>query len=145
MFNERYHSGDSYMHAFIKLNKGLFKMPLPWKVWLSLLVAANVIVPLYYFQQLEAQIVLGTMAANVALMTFLTSRFGFTRVLGLGHIFWIPLLVFLLARLGNSPADDAYGTWLRVLIVLNCGSLMIDVVDVIRYLAGDREETVPGL
>ncbi len=133
------------MNAFVKLNRGLFKMPLPWKIWLSLLIAANVFVPLYFFQQLEAQIVLGTMAANMALMTFLTSRFGFTRILGLGHIFWIPLLGFLLTRLGSIPAGDAYGAWLRALILLNSGSLLIDMVDVIRYLAGDRAETVQGL
>ncbi len=133
------------MYAFIKLNKGLFMMPLPWKMWLSLLIAANVFVPLFYFQQLEAQIVLVTMAANMALMTFLTSRFGFTRILGLGHIFWIPLLGFLLTRLGNIPAGDAYSAWLRALLVVNSGSLLIDMVDVIRYLAGDRAETVQGL
>ena len=133
------------MYAFIKLNKGLFMMPLPWKMWLSLLIGANVFVPLFYFQQLEAQIVLVNMAANMALMTFLTSRFGFTRILGLGHIFWIPLLGFLLTRLGNIPAGDAYGAWLRALLVVNCGSLLIDMVDVIRYLAGDRAETVQGL
>jgi hypothetical protein len=133
------------MNAFVKLNKGLFKMPLPWKMWLLLLVVANVFVPLFYFQQLEAQIVLGTMAANMALMTFLTSRFGFTRILGLGHIFWIPLLAFLLTRLGDISAGDSYGAWLRALIVVNSGSLLIDMVDVIRYMAGNREETVPSL
>ena len=120
-------------------------MSLPWKLWLSLLIAANVFVPMFYFQQLEAQIVLGTMAANMALMTYLTSRFGFTRILGLGHIFWIPLLGFLLTRLGNIPAGDAYGAWLRALILLNSVSLLIDIVDVRRYLAGDRAETVRGL
>ncbi len=133
------------MNAFVKLNRGLFKMPLPWKLWLSLLVAANVFVPLFYFQQLEAQIVLGTMAANMALMTYLTARFGFTRILGLGHIFWIPLLGFLLTRLGSIPAGDAYGAWLRALIVVNSVSLLIDTVDVIRFFAGDRAETVQGL
>ena len=133
------------MNAFVKLNRGLFKMPLPWKLWLSLLVAANVFVPLFYFQQLEAQIVLGTMAANMALMTYLTARFGFTRILGLGHIFWIPLLGFLLTRLGSIPAGDSYGAWLRALILLNSVSLLIDIVDVRRYLAGDRAETVQGL
>ncbi len=85
------------------------------------------------------------MAANMALMTFLTSRFGFTRILGLGHIFWIPLLGFLLTRLGSIPAGASYGAWLRALILLNSGSLLIDMVDVIRYLAGDRAETVQGL
>ena len=85
------------------------------------------------------------MAANMALMTYLTARFGFTRILGLGHIFWIPLLGFLLTRLGSIPAGDAYGAWLRALIVVNSVSLLIDTVDVIRFFAGDRAETVQGL
>ena len=133
------------MNAFVKLNKGLFKMPLPWKMWLLLLVAANVFVPLFYFQQLEAQIVLGTMVANMALMTFLTGRFGFTRILGLGHILWGPLLAFLVVRLGDIPDNDAFGIWIRAVIVLNGISLAIDAVDAIRYLAGERQETVRGL
>ena len=133
------------MNAFVKLNMGLFKMPLPWKMWLSLLIAANVFVPLFYFQQLEAQIVLGTMAANMALMTFLTGHFGFTRILGLGHILWVPMLAFLVVRLGDIPDNDAFGIWIRAVIVLNGISLAIDAIDFIRYIAGDREETVPNL
>ena len=120
-------------------------MPLPWKMWLSLLIAANVFVPLFYFQQLEAQIVLGTMAANMALMTFLTGRFGFTRILGLGHILWVPMLAFLVVRLGDIPDNDAFGIWIRAVIVLNGMSLAIDAIDFIRYIGGDREETVPNL
>jgi hypothetical protein len=89
--------------------------------------------------------VLGTILASMTLMTFLTSRFGFTRILGLGHILWVPMLAFLLARLGDVSAGDAYGIWVRALIVLNSVSLVIDTIDVLRYLAGDRKETVTGL
>ena len=120
-------------------------MPIPWQLWLMLLVAANAVAPLFFLRHLEAQVVLGTMLASMTLMTWLTGRFGFTRTLGLGHIFWIPLLAFLLARVGLIPANDAYGIWIRSLIVLNSVSLVIDAVDVYRYIAGDREETVSGL
>ncbi len=89
--------------------------------------------------------VLGTFLVGAMLMTWLTGRFGFTRILGLGHIFWIPLLAFLLARVGHIPGNDAYGIWIWSLIVLNSVSLVIDAVDVFRYIAGDREETVSGL
>ncbi len=133
------------MHAFIKFNKGVFKMPVLWQVWLAALVAANLVVPMFFLQRLEAQVVLGTMLASMALMTYLTGRFGFTRILGLGHILWIPMLAFLLTRLGDIHAGDAFGLWIRALIVLNSISLVIDAVDVIRYVAGDQEETVPGL
>ena len=133
------------MHALIKLNKGMLKLPRHWQLWLAVLVAANLVVPLVYVERLEAQVVLGTILASMTLMTLLTARFGFTRILGLGHILWVPMLAFLLARLGDVPAGDAYGVWIRALIVLNSVSLVIDAVDVVRYLAGDREETVAGL
>ncbi len=133
------------MHAFIKFNKGMLKMPLHWQLWLAVLVAMNLVVPFFYLQRLEAQVVLGAILAGMMLMTLLTARFGFTRILGLGHILWVPMLAFLLARLGAVPAGDAYGVWLRTLIVLNSVSLVIDTVDVVRYLAGDRAETVAGL
>ena len=35
--------------------------------------------------------------------------------------------------------------WIRTLMVLNSISLIIDAVDVIRYIRGDREETTFGL
>ncbi len=37
------------------------------------------------------------------------------------------------------------GFGLRVVIALDAASLVIDAVDVVRFLAGDRAETVAGL
>ncbi len=133
------------MKAFIKFNKCVMKMPIPWQLWLMLLVAANAVAPLFFLRHLEAQVVLGTFLVGAMLMTWLTGRFGFTRILGLGHILWIPLLAFLLARVGHIPGNDAYGIWIRSLIVLISISLVIDAFDVFRYIAGDQEETVSGL
>ncbi len=100
------------MRAFIKFNRGVLKMPLHWQLWLTLLVAANMVVPLFFMHHLEAQVVVGTFLASIALMTVLTSRFGVTRILGLGHILWIPMLAFLFTRLGDIPATDAFGIWI---------------------------------
>ncbi len=133
------------MRAFMKFNKGMMKMPIQWKLWLALLVTANMVVPLFFLGRLEAQVVLGTLLISMMLMTVLTALSGFTRLLGLGHIFWFPLLYFLWTRLGQIPADDFFGIWVRGLMVINATSLVIDVVDVIRYIAGEREETVKGL
>ena len=130
------------MQAFIRFNRGLLKMPLHWQLWLMLLVTVNLVIPLCYRDRLEAQVVIGTLLAGVGLMTALTGLSGFTRLLGLGHIFWFPLLYFLWGLLDQIPADDFFGVWVRTLMVLNAMSLVIDVVDVIRYAAGEREETV---
>ena len=81
-------------------------MPLYWQPWLMLIVAANGIIPLFFIQRFEAQVVLGALLASMILMTILTGISGYTRLLGLGHIFWFPLICYLWLRLDQFPADD---------------------------------------
>ena len=133
------------MRAFIRFNRGLMKMPIHWQLWLVLLVTSNGVIPLFFLNRLEAQIVVLTLVASMILMTGLTALSGFSRLLGLGHVLWIPLIYFLWLRLEQLPADDFFGIWIRILMILNATSLVIDSVDVIRYIAGERSETVQGL
>ena len=133
------------MKGFIKFNKGILRMSLPVKIWLLLLVAANGVAPLFFLDRVEAQAVLAAMMIGAILMSLLTARFGFTRILGLGHILWIPLIGWLAFRLGQIPANDAFGLWVRGVMVVNTLSLVLDAADVIRYAAGDRKEVVAGL
>ena len=112
---------------------------------LLLLVAANGVAPLFFLGRVEAQAVLAAMFIGTILMSLLTARFGFTRILGLGHILWIPLLGWLAFRLGQIPADDAFGLWVRGVMLLNGVSVVIDIADVVRYAAGDRKEMVTEL
>ncbi len=53
--------------------------------------AVNAVAPRFFLQHIEAQMVLGAMFIGATLMSLLTARFGFTRILGLGHILRIPL------------------------------------------------------
>ncbi len=133
------------MNSFLRFNKGMMRMPFYWQPWLLLLVTVNVAIPLFFVGRLEAQLVLGTMVINVILMTLLTGLAGFSRLLGLGHYPWFPLLYFLWTQLDRIPADDFFGLWIRVLMVANALSLVLDTVDAARYVAGEREETVQGL
>ena len=133
------------MKSFIKFNQGLLRLPLPVRLWMMLLLAANLVAPLFFLDRTEAQIVLAALVASMVLMTVLTGLTGFTRLVGAGHIPWVPLIVWLWSRLDQIPADDEFGIWIRALMVLNAISLVIDAIDVVRYAAGDREETVKGL
>lgn len=130
------------MRAFIKFNRGVMKMPVLVRLWLMLLVALNLVVPLFSLDRLEAQVVVVTFVASVMLMTVLTASLGFNRLLGLGHIFWIPLMYFLWLRLDQIPVDEPFGLWIRALMVANAISLVIDTIDVTRYISGERNETV---
>ena len=133
------------MNAFIKFNKGMLGMPLQWQLWVMLLVAANLAIPMFFIQHLESQVVLGTVLTSMVLMVWATGQFGFTRIVGAGHFVWIPMLAYLFTRLGDIPANDGFGIWIRAIFVLNGVSLVIDTVDAIRYVAGERRETVVGL
>ncbi|MFQ5477816.1 MAG: hypothetical protein ACE5E4_04280 [Candidatus Binatia bacterium] len=133
------------MHAALKFTKGLLRSPLRVKIWLLLLVAVNLLGPLAFLDRLEARVVLVVFLAGAGLMVGLTALSGFTRLLGLGHVLWVPLLCFLWARLNEIPANDAFGLWLRLLMSANAVSLILDLSDVVRYLRGERAEVVEGL
>ncbi len=130
------------MNAFIKFNRGILRLPIGVRLWMLLLVSANLILPVIYFQQSEARIVLLTFLASFLLMVLITGTSGFTRLVGLGHIFWVPLVLFLVSRLDSIPATDAYGIWIRSVIALNTISLVLDAVDAVRFARGERSEIV---
>ena len=133
------------MRSFLRFQRGLLGMPLHWQLWLLILVGANLVAPFFFLEHVEAQLTIGALLISMMLMTALTARFGFSRILGLGHVAWLPLLGFLVSRATEVPATDAFGLWLRTVIVLDAISLVLDTVDVVRFLRGDRAETVPGL
>ena len=49
------------MHAFIKFNRGMMRMSTAVRAWLLVLVTANLVVPLFFLERLEAQVVVGTL------------------------------------------------------------------------------------
>ena len=128
------------IQAHMRLMKAMLSMPWPWPAWLGLLVAANVGGSLMFLHTLEAKVVLASIAVGLAIMTVIFQKKGFVRLLGLGHLPWVAMVPWLAARLGES--SGYFGLWLLAVIVLNTLSLLIDFVDVVRYLRGERAPTV---
>lgn len=133
------------MNSVIRFHRGLLAMPARLQVWVGMLVVANLVVPFFYLHHIEAKVTLAVGLIGLVLMSGLTGRFGFGRIVGLGHVGWIPLIVYLLASLGENPSSTAFGLWLRTVIVLDAISLVFDATDAVRFVRGDREETVAGL
>jgi hypothetical protein len=128
-----------------RLLKGLLRLPLAVRVWLGVLVTANVLVPLVFLGRREAQVVLVTFLASVALTLALAHVAGFTRLVAAGRVLWLPLLLYLWSRMGGHPAVQLYGGWIRIVMVLNAASLARAGWDLVRYLRGEREEVMTGL
>ena len=132
------------MKTMINFFKALLQMPKPWVAWVMLLMTVNMVVPIFFIETLEAQVVLATMMASAAIMMFLFAQKGFGRLLGLGHVLWIPLILWLSARVDFASASTGVEQWLLAVIALNGLSIIIDTVDVIRYAKGERAQRDAG-
>ncbi len=139
----------SLPHAFVRYHRGLGRMPRRWKPWLMSLLMSNMIIPFFFLKDhWEPWIVLGTALLTGATFIVLTAYRGFTRLLGFGHVPWIPMIVYLILQLPGAYENDQ-GTWflfwLQAVIVLDIGSIILDAANVIRYFRGERGEMVAGL
>ncbi|MCZ6680142.1 MAG: hypothetical protein O7E52_23170, partial [Candidatus Poribacteria bacterium] len=85
-----------------------------------------------FFNELLAKVIFVTFILSVMLMMGLYSRFGFEKILGMGHILWIPLLVYVLMEI--PTARDTFKSYLTILSLSIVISLVFDIVDVWKYL-----------
>ncbi len=89
---------------------------------------------------------LAAFLASAAFMTVIFANKGFVRLLGIGHIFWVPMVPWLWTRLDQIEPGDPLGYWIIAVVIMDCISLIIDAIDVLRYLKGERQPyiTVPN-
>ena len=111
--------------------------PLP-RVWAILLIAVN-LGAVFFLDTLQGRVALVAMLAGALIMAAIHHRLGFVRLLGIGHILWIPMLPWMAAGLHEIETGSPLHTWVRALIVCNVISLIIDAIDVTRFLRGERE------
>ena len=131
-------SGEKMFQPMKELTAGIRSLPIGWQLWVMLMAVVNMLLPLLFIEQPEAQWTLVAFIAGATLGMVLVKRQGFTRLLGLMHIFWIPLLLWLWGRMSIWPVGEPFVIWLRTLMVINAVSIVIDAVDVVRYISGDR-------
>ena len=93
---------------------------------------------IFFLPRMEAWAVLGTGLLAATVMTVLHAKLGYVRLLGIGHFVWIPMLIWLAFRLDHILEHTLFCGWLLTLIAMDTVSLLIDIVDLVRYLRGDR-------
>ena len=120
---------------------GLATLRKPWRVWLVLLGLTNMSA-VFFLDTLEGKLVLAGIVAGVVFQMSIFAAKGYVRLLGIGHILWLPLVLWLLSRIGDIGTDSTFGKWVLAVIVVDGISLIIDMVDVGRYLGGDRTPAI---
>ncbi len=122
--------------------KAVFSMPGPIVVWVMFLFSVNLIPALIFIETLEAWVVLGGLVAGAILQTWIFSKKGFVRLLGLGHVLWLPMVVWLGYRVPLADPGSLFAYALIAIVIVNSLSLAIDTIDVIRYVRGNRKPTL---
>ena len=113
--------------------RGAWALGIGWRVWMLLLVAANGVGPIFFLPKLPALVTLvATLTALVLAVTLIRNEGGYTKLLGMIHAPWVPMLAVLLYEYPWRGPLDGYKGWLTLSIVMTLGSLVIDATDVIR-------------
>ena len=102
------------MTVMVEFMKTMFVNGTGLAVWISLLLAADMVVPLVFITTVEAQLVLAAAIAGAVTQTAILASRGFVRLLGIGHIYWVPLIPWLLSRLDGFPPAGPFAMWLTL-------------------------------
>ena len=116
----------------------LFRFQWPARIWAVSLITVN-LGSLCFIQSIYAKANLIALSAAVLVMATIYARFGFVRLLGIGHLFWVPMLVWFAWNLPDRTEQPVLHTWVLLLMAFNGISLVIDFVDVVRFIRGERE------
>jgi len=125
------------MKPLVDFLRNIFKMPMVWWPWMAGLPLIN-LSSIFFLPRMEAWVVLGTGLLAATIMTVLHAKLGYVRLLGIGHFVWIPMLIWLVFRLDHIQEGTLFYGWLLTLIAMDTVSLLIDIVDLVHYLRGDR-------
>lgn len=109
-------------------------------VWVNFMVAILAVAIPFSFSYREARwILLGSVLGMIGTIVAY-SLFGFTRLLGLGHIiFWTPTLIYIITVRGwKTYHKTLFSRWLVVAAIVIGISLAFDVIDLLRWILGDR-------
>ena len=108
----------------------LMQQPVWIPVWVFFLMIVNV-ASIGFWDEVLARVIFVTFMLSAMLMMGLYSRFGFEKILGMGHIFWIPLLVYVLMEMPTT--SGAFKGYLITLSISIMVSLVFDAIDVWKY------------
>ena len=113
----------------------LMRQPAWIPVWVFYLMLINMASVIYWYEPL-AKLIFITFMVSAMLMMGLYSRFGFEKVLGLGHIFWVPLLAYILIVLPTF--ESSFKSYLVVFSISIALSLAFDIIYVWKYLVNRK-------
>ncbi len=107
--------------------------------WFAVLAIVNLASFIFAIWDVRARWMAASVIALSLVVMGLYQIFGYTRILGLGHIIvWVPLFIYLWPRRKSPPHRRWTNLFIVIFLLVNGVSFALDSVDLIRYLLGDR-------
>lgn len=121
------------------MNEHMMSQPIWVVAWVMLMAALHIVAIPLAFKDWRPRMMVIVMPVNFVMMNALFETYGYSRILGLAHvIFWTPLLAYLWKTRNAHPERIWIGRFVKLSIAVICVSLIIDYVDVTRFILGDR-------
>lgn len=117
------------------------------QIWFAWLVGILFFTPVALTAMRQSRgmglVCLGVALLTAVVMPWLYDLWGYVRLLGLGHVvLWTPLLIWLWPRLHGLDGAARIVAWVFFLTL--GASLIVDYIDVLRWLLGERGTLIPG-
>lgn len=116
--------------------RDLLRQPAWIPIWVGMLMMVN-LAGIAFWPEPLARWIVGVFMISSLLMMTLHGIFGFSKILGLGHVLWVALLPMVLLRLPD--AVRTFRSYLLAWSAMTAVSLLFDLRDVWQYARGERK------
>lgn len=106
-------------------------------------MAVHFVAPLFFLEHMTARWMAAAFVLGGMIMGWMHMKMGITRLMGLGHAPWLVPMALIFADLWSGTFSGGYHNWLIAAAIIGTACLLIDVIDVMRYLRGDRTQFAP--
>ena len=130
------------------LGGAILTEPIWLQAWVMLLVIAQLGAVLFvvgrdnsnWIVRKECLAIISGFIVAAIIMDWMYVQYGYVRLLGLAHLVaWTGPFIWVFLRRKLIGTESMYGKYILFYLAISGISLLIDTIDVIRYMAGDGE------
>ncbi|MBL4908252.1 MAG: hypothetical protein JKX94_12425 [Sneathiella sp.] len=119
-------------------------LPVWVQLWMGVMMAVLFVAPLFFLDHAAAQWMSASFMLGGLIMGFLHMKIGITKLMGIAHLPWLYPLFLIFQDLSLPMISQNYTIWLVAAAGVSVLCLVIDAIDVIRYLTGNnRQQLAP--
>jgi hypothetical protein len=136
-----------FAYGFSDIQAQLDTLPLWLRLWFGWMGLVILVAPFVFLRRRQGRVAAAFSIVFLVIQLPLLHSVGLTNLLALPHLlFWVPLLVYLGRELRDRrvPIRSAIGAWMSVTVVTLIVTLVVDLRDFGRWLAGERGLIDPG-